>query len=351
MGAIAAMGSALDSAMLRAVRGARGVACARFAAGAARARDERRWRARARVSPSGSRHDLGGHRVRRRTFALPGELRASRRRSYVKRIPGESPASVKFNADNSWGMFALGVDSARGVLWATTSALPMTAHFSASDSGRSALLNFELASGASRARYAAPDSGAHALGDLTDRCERCRLCRRWTRLRRVRARLRQQRAAHARASWSARVAADARAVERRRNAVRAGLRHRHRGGACRDGRGLVDRALEIHLRSPGSTDFRSGRAVAPHSCAAPRPATSRTRRCRAAGSTSFAGADGSARPMTARCARVPPAMDLSSCGCPSRLRASARSPRSPLLRTATPAHSPSARRPPCTAAE
>jgi hypothetical protein len=86
---------------------------------------------------------------------------------YAKRIPGASPASVKFTADSSWGIFALGVDSARRVLWATTSALPMTAHYSASDSGRSALLSFDLASGTARARYVAPDTGAHALGDLT----------------------------------------------------------------------------------------------------------------------------------------------------------------------------------------
>jgi len=86
---------------------------------------------------------------------------------YAKRVPGGSPASVKFNADSSWGILALGVDSARGMLWATTSALPMAAHYSASDSGRSALLGFDLASGALRQRWAAPDTGAHVLGDLT----------------------------------------------------------------------------------------------------------------------------------------------------------------------------------------
>jgi hypothetical protein len=86
---------------------------------------------------------------------------------FAKRLPGERPAIVKFTADSSWGIFALGVDSARGVLWATTAALPMTAHYSESDSGRSALLKFELSTGKLRGRYTAPDTGAHALGDLT----------------------------------------------------------------------------------------------------------------------------------------------------------------------------------------
>jgi outer membrane protein assembly factor BamB len=42
----------------------------------------------------------------------------------------------------------------------------MTAHYTASDSGRSALLKLDLSTGALRARYSAPDSGAHALGDI-----------------------------------------------------------------------------------------------------------------------------------------------------------------------------------------
>jgi hypothetical protein len=166
MGALAAMGSALDSAML-----------AQYAA----------------LEGSGARASLLALRVRATSdagapevvFRLPDpnmiseDIAYDAPRStflvssvhhggvYAKRVPGEQPASVKFTADSSWGIFALGVDSARGVLWATTAALPMTAHYTASDSGRSALLKFDLATGKLRGRYAAPDTGAHALGDLT----------------------------------------------------------------------------------------------------------------------------------------------------------------------------------------
>jgi len=86
---------------------------------------------------------------------------------YAKRNGDALPARLKFDTDSSWGTFAVGVDSARGVLWATTAALPMAAHYTASDSGRSALLRFDLVTGKLRGRYVAPDSGAHALGDLT----------------------------------------------------------------------------------------------------------------------------------------------------------------------------------------
>jgi sugar lactone lactonase YvrE len=67
-------------------------------------------------------------------------------------------------ADGSWGMFALGI--ARDAFWTTTAALPMAAHYAPADSGKSALLEYDLRTGALRGRYVASDSGAHALGDL-----------------------------------------------------------------------------------------------------------------------------------------------------------------------------------------
>ncbi len=76
-------------------------------------------------------------------------------------------ATPVFTPYRSWGIFALGVDAARGTLWATTAALPVGARYSADDSGRSALLKLDLRTGTLRRRYEAPDSGAHALGDLT----------------------------------------------------------------------------------------------------------------------------------------------------------------------------------------
>ena len=73
-------------------------------------------------------------------------------------------AIVKPGADSSWGMFALGI--ARDALWTTTAAMSMTARYTPADSGKSALLKYDLRSGKLRGRYVAPDSGAHALGDL-----------------------------------------------------------------------------------------------------------------------------------------------------------------------------------------
>ncbi|MEP7065818.1 MAG: hypothetical protein ABI889_07280 [Gemmatimonadota bacterium] len=80
---------------------------------------------------------------------------------------GRTTTLVAPGADSTWGMFALGVDTARHTLWATTAAFsPITARYTPADSGRSALLSYDLRTGALRRRYFAPDTGAHALGDL-----------------------------------------------------------------------------------------------------------------------------------------------------------------------------------------
>ncbi len=79
---------------------------------------------------------------------------------------GRTTTLVQPGADSTWGIFALRVDSARQTLWATTAVLPMAARYSSADSGRSALLAYDLRTGALRARYMAPDTGAHVLGDL-----------------------------------------------------------------------------------------------------------------------------------------------------------------------------------------
>ena len=42
----------------------------------------------------------------------------------------------------------------------------MAARYTAADSGKSAVLKYDLLSGKLRGRYVAPDTGAHALGDL-----------------------------------------------------------------------------------------------------------------------------------------------------------------------------------------
>ena len=79
---------------------------------------------------------------------------------------GRTTTLVEPRADSTWGMFALGVDSTHGALWSTTAALSISAGYVPADSGRSALMKYDLRTGALRGRYWAPDSGAHVLGDL-----------------------------------------------------------------------------------------------------------------------------------------------------------------------------------------
>ena len=166
MGALAAMGTPLDTGLLAAYTKLEGAA-ARASLLALRARaigDAGRAELvfqlpDANMITEDIAYDVVGSRI----------LVSSVRRGgvYAKRIPGAAPASVSFGRDSTWGMFALGIDSTRGVVWATTAALSMAAHYTAADSGRSYLLAYDLRTGAERRRYAAPDSGAHALGDLT----------------------------------------------------------------------------------------------------------------------------------------------------------------------------------------
>jgi len=80
---------------------------------------------------------------------------------------GRTTTLVEPGSHGTWGMFALGMDAPHNTLWSTTVSLsPITANFSPADSGRSALLRFDLRNGELRDTYSAPDTGAHALGDL-----------------------------------------------------------------------------------------------------------------------------------------------------------------------------------------
>lgn len=68
--------------------------------------------------------------------------------------------------DGQWAMLALAVDTAARTLWATTAAIPAYGAYQAADSGRSAVLAYDLDSGALRRRWDAP-AGRHQLGDMT----------------------------------------------------------------------------------------------------------------------------------------------------------------------------------------
>ena len=80
---------------------------------------------------------------------------------------GQVTRFVPFGANDAWGIFAIGVDEKRQLLWAATAAMSVSANFKASDAGRSSLLVYDLGTGEFRGRYLPPDEGAHAFGDLT----------------------------------------------------------------------------------------------------------------------------------------------------------------------------------------
>ncbi len=66
-----------------------------------------------------------------------------------------------------WAPLGLRVDRKRRALWVATAALPQTAGYNASDSGRSAILRYDLGSGRLTARYVAPVDGTpRVIGDL-----------------------------------------------------------------------------------------------------------------------------------------------------------------------------------------
>jgi sugar lactone lactonase YvrE len=75
---------------------------------------------------------------------------------------------ITSGSNGVWGILAVAVDPVRRVLWATTLATPMTVGFQPSDSGRTALLQYDLGTHKLLHRYDLPVAdGPHALGDMT----------------------------------------------------------------------------------------------------------------------------------------------------------------------------------------
>jgi hypothetical protein len=163
VGALAAMGMDLDTALLaryRALAGPRALDSVR-ALRAIATRDagspQRSFRLPdVDMISEDIAYDAGGARF----------LVSSVRRGgiYAASASSRPALIVKPGADSSWGMFAIGI--AHDAFWTTTAALSMAAGYSPADSGKSAVLKYDLRSGKLRGRYVAPDTGAHALGDL-----------------------------------------------------------------------------------------------------------------------------------------------------------------------------------------
>lgn len=75
---------------------------------------------------------------------------------------------VTSGQDGLDGTFAIGVDSARGLVWVASAAVPQVQGYQAADSGRSALFAFDLASGKLRRKVRLPNDGTgNSVGDLT----------------------------------------------------------------------------------------------------------------------------------------------------------------------------------------
>jgi hypothetical protein len=73
---------------------------------------------------------------------------------------------VETFADVPWGVFGMTVDAKRGVLWATTAALPQVEEFKAEDKDKSALLRIDLESGRVLETLRVADDAAHHFGDV-----------------------------------------------------------------------------------------------------------------------------------------------------------------------------------------
>jgi len=70
--------------------------------------------------------------------------------------------------DGIWGVYAVGVDTARDRVWATTAAGPECERYAQADSGRSALVALDRRTGRVLRRFELPRDGArHVLGDMT----------------------------------------------------------------------------------------------------------------------------------------------------------------------------------------
>jgi sugar lactone lactonase YvrE len=64
-----------------------------------------------------------------------------------------------------WAPLGLRVDGRRRILWVAAAALPQVAAYQAADSGRSAILRYDLRSGRLTGRYEPRDADPHAIGD------------------------------------------------------------------------------------------------------------------------------------------------------------------------------------------
>jgi sugar lactone lactonase YvrE len=88
------------------------------------------------------------------------------RKGRILRVGRDGRTSVFATVEGGrWAPLGLRVDQ-RGALWVAAAALPQVAAYQPADSGRSAILRYDLRSGRVTHRYEPRDAGAHAIGDL-----------------------------------------------------------------------------------------------------------------------------------------------------------------------------------------
>ncbi|MFI4967950.1 MAG: SMP-30/gluconolactonase/LRE family protein [Gammaproteobacteria bacterium] len=85
----------------------------------------------------------------------------------ILRVHGNTVSTFATRESGLWSVMALRADPARGALWAVSEALPQMQDYAAKLEGKSALLRFDLHSGALEETYVASDGGAHGFNDLT----------------------------------------------------------------------------------------------------------------------------------------------------------------------------------------
>jgi len=87
----------------------------------------------------------------------------------ILRVARGGAVSVFADAeDGLWAPMGMGVDPQRRLLWVASSAVPQMRDHAAGDSGRAAVLAFDLRTGRPAGRYEVePDGATHVVGDLT----------------------------------------------------------------------------------------------------------------------------------------------------------------------------------------
>jgi sugar lactone lactonase YvrE len=85
----------------------------------------------------------------------------------ILRVHGNTISTFANRASGLWSVMGLRADPAHDALWVTSEALPQMQDYDAKLEGKSALLRFDLHSGALQGSYTAPDTGAHGFNDLT----------------------------------------------------------------------------------------------------------------------------------------------------------------------------------------